>query len=135
MKEIEEKLEEQLEEELHEFQREQEKIRNIVGQLGGSGRKQNRIVSIVFFLLIFALLIVGLGMRKTDLNLTLLIVLLLTLFKIVWMLFGMQKAYHFQFWILNTLEYRLNEADKRIKRVEALLKARDEKGNVHNFTV
>ncbi|MDR1832135.1 MAG: hypothetical protein LBQ97_05300 [Fusobacteriaceae bacterium] len=135
MKEIDEQLEEQLEEELHEFQKEQEKVRGIVGQLGGSVKRQNRIVSIIFLLLIFGLLVVGLGMRKTNITLTLLIVLLLAIFKVIWMIYGMQKAYHFQFWILSTLEFRINEVDKKIRKLEKLIKVKDEAGSGNKFTV
>ncbi|MDR3259784.1 MAG: hypothetical protein LBT51_09285 [Fusobacteriaceae bacterium] len=135
MKDMEEQLEEQLEEELHEFQREQEKVKNIVEQLGGRNTKQNKIVSIIFLLVIFSLLAVGLGLQKTSLNLTLQIVIITALFKIIWMMYGTQKSNHFQFWILSTLEFRINEIDKKIKRIEKLIKVKDDNGNTNNFTV
>ena len=35
----------------------------------------------------------------------------------------MQRSIHFQFWILNSLEFRINDVDKRMKRIEKILKA------------
>lgn len=120
-------MEEHLEEELHEFQKEKETIRHIVGQLGSGNQRQNKIISRVFIILIVALLVIGLASKKTDLTITLLVAVLIALFKLIWMLYESQRTNHFQFWILSTLEYKISEVDKRIRRMEKIAKEKEEK--------
>ena len=50
---------EHLRQELDEFKKEKERIRNIVGEIGGKNNKQHKIVSLIFVLLIGVLLILG----------------------------------------------------------------------------
>jgi len=118
--------EEHLEEELHEFQKEKETVRHIVEQLGSGSQKQNKRISVVFLVLIFALLLMGLAFKKTDLILTLLVVILVALFKLIWMIYEFQRTNHFQFWILSTLEYKISEIDKRIRKMEKISREREE---------
>ena len=113
---------EHLRQELDEFKKEKERIRNIVGEIGGKNNKQHKIVSLIFVLLIGVLLILGVVLQKITLFLTLEIVALLGVFKLIWMAYETQIASHFQFWILNSLEFRLNEIDRRVKKIEKMLK-------------
>ena len=113
---------EHLRQELDEFKKEKERIRNIVGEIGGRNNKQHKIVSMIFVILIGVLLILGVVLQKITLFLTLEIVILLGVFKLIWMFYDSQRASHFQFWILNSLEFRLNEIDRRVKRIEKMLK-------------
>ena len=113
---------EHLRQELDEFKKEKERIRNIVGEIGGKNNKQHKIVSLIFVLLIGVLLILGVDLQKITLFLTLEIVALLAVFKLIWMAYETQRASHFQFWILNSLEFRLNEIDRRVKKIEKMLK-------------
>lgn len=110
--------EEQLREEVQEFQKEKERIRNIVGQVGGAGNKQNKIVNLVLIGIIIALLVIGGIFSRISPTLTLQLAILLGIFKIIWMFYESQRASHFQFWILNSLEFRINEIHKRIKKIE-----------------
>lgn len=112
---------EHLRHELDEFKKEKERIRNIVGEIGGRNNKQHKIVSLIFVLLIAILLILGIVLQKITLFLTLEIVVLLGVFKLIWMFYESQRASHFQFWILNSLEFRLNEIDRRVKKIEKML--------------
>ncbi len=109
---------EHLRQELDEFKKEKERIRNIVGEIGGKNNKQHKVVNFIFLLLIGILLILGVVLRKITPYLTLEIVTLLGIFKVIWMFYEFQRASHFQFWILNSLEYRINEIYKKIKKIE-----------------
>ncbi len=116
---------EHLRQELDDFKKEKERIRNIVGEIGGKNNKQHKLVSLIFVILIGILLILGVGLQKITLFLTLEIVILLGVFKIIWMFYESQRASHFQFWILNSLEFKLNEIDKRVRRIEKMLKEKE----------
>lgn len=113
---------EHLRQELDEFKKEKERIRNIVGEIGGKNNKQHKLVGLVFVILIGTLLVLGVVLQKITLFLTLEIVVLLGVFKIIWMFYESQRASHFQFWILNSLEFRLNEIDRRVRKIEKMLK-------------
>lgn len=116
---------EHLRQELDDFKREKERIRNIVGEIGGKNNKQHKLVSLIFLILIGILLMLGVVLQKITLFLTLEIVVLLGVFKIIWMFYESQRASHFQFWILNSLEFRLNEMDRKVKRIEKMLKEKE----------
>lgn len=113
---------EHLRQELDEFKKEKERIRNIVGEIGGKNNKQHKVVSLIFVILIGVLLILGVVLQKITLFLTLEIVVVLGVFKLIWMFYESQRASHFQFWILNSLEFRLNEMDRKVRRIEKMLK-------------
>ena len=50
------------------------------------------------------------------------------------MLQQMQKSMHFQFWVLNSIEIRINELDKRQKKIEKILEGLEDKkeDNINN---
>jgi hypothetical protein len=43
---------------------------------------------------------------------------LLVSVKIIWMIHKQARVEHFQFWILNSIEFRLNEITKSVRRLE-----------------
>ncbi|MGL4867449.1 MAG: hypothetical protein ACRCZO_00830 [Cetobacterium sp.] len=110
--------EDQLKEELQEFQKEKERIRNIVGQIGGSSSKQNKIINILLIIIIVALLVLGGIFNRINPSLAVQVAILFGVMKLIWMYYESQKASHFQFWILNSLEFRINEIYKKAKKIE-----------------
>ncbi|MGL5176106.1 MAG: hypothetical protein ACRC7F_07100 [Cetobacterium sp.] len=110
--------EEQLREELQEFQKEKERIRNIVGQIGGSSSKQNKIVNSLLIAIIVALLVLGGIFNRITPTLAVQVAILFSVIKLIWMFYESQRASHFQFWILNSLEFRINEIYKKVKKIE-----------------
>lgn len=110
--------EEQLKEELQEFQKEKERIRNIVGQIGGSNGKQNKIINILLIIIIVTLLVLGGIFNRITPTLAVQVAILFSVIKLIWMFYESQRANHFQFWILNSLEFRINEIYKKVKKIE-----------------
>ena len=43
---------------------------------------------------------------------------LLVSLKIIWMMHKQTKVEHFQFWVLNSIEFRLNDLAKRISKID-----------------
>lgn len=113
------KGEEQLKQELHEFQKEKDRIRNIVGQIGGStGTRHNNIINTVLLCIIGILLVLGGVLRKIELTLAIEVAILVGILKLLWMFYEAQKANHFQFWILNSMEFRINEIHRKMRKLE-----------------
>ena len=120
--------EKQLDEELQEFEAEQEKVRKVVGQIGGSiSPKREKFITFAFLLaliVIFALdlsrHLFGIGGESAPLF-SLEVAVLLVSMKIIWMIHKQSKVEHFQFWMLNSIEFRLNEVSKQLREVQERL--------------
>ncbi len=114
-----------LEEELRSYREEKEKIRNILGQIGGEeDRRRDRWINIFFISLLVLLFTVDIlrhfvqGLQNLPSMISLEIAVLLVSLKIIWMIHKQAKVEHFQFWILNSIEFRLNEVTKRLRELD-----------------
>jgi hypothetical protein len=116
---------EALEAELEHFRQEKAKVRHLVGQIGGKANaRRDRIINVLFvtaIVLLFSLdlmrHIFGLSIPLAPL-LSIELGLLLVSLKIIWMIHRSLKVEHFQFWILNSIEFRLNDISRRIESIE-----------------
>ena len=117
-----EKEEKSLLEELREFEKEKDRKRQIVGKIGGKNNTQVKRVNSLLIGMIIALLFMGGVLRKMSLELTMYLAILLGIIKIIWMLYETKKSNHFQFWILNSIEVRINEMADKINRIERKLR-------------
>ena len=116
-------------EELHHYQAEKEKIRAVVGEIGGKGSNRTEaIVNVVFVTAVLTLFVfdvirhiyhVAEDVLPPMLSLSLGV--FLVSIKIVWMIHRQSKIDHFQFWILNSIEYRLNDVSSRVRVITKTL--------------
>ncbi len=119
-----------LKQELDQFKKEKEKIRQLMGQIGGkNAEKQDRWVNSGFILAISLLatndFINHLLHIKNPIIpplFSLEIAVLLVSIKIIWMMHKSTKVEHFQFWILNSIEFRLNDVAKQLRNLEKTVK-------------
>ena len=123
-----------LTQDVEQFQEEKERVRKIIGQIGGTtSRKGESFAHYLLIFLLVALFALALLHHLADVNWTPDPLLLLELgvflvsIKIIWMLHKQTRVAHFQFWILNTLEFRLMDTSKRIERMEKYLRGNEEK--------
>jgi hypothetical protein len=115
-----------LQDELNHFREEKEKVRQLVGQIGGKkATKRDKIINKAFIICLIGLFVVDIIiiLFKLDISLittefTIILALLMVSLKIIWMIHKQAKVEHFQFWILNSIEFRLNDISKRIKNIE-----------------
>jgi len=117
-----------LQKELDLFRQEKEKIRTIMGQIGGkASAKQDSIINILFLIILSILL--GIDLLRYLLNVhialpplfSLQLGVLLVSIKIIWMIHRQTKVEHFQFWILNSIEFRLNNVYTKMQKIEKQL--------------
>jgi len=110
---------EELLDEIREFEREREQLKEILGRIGGRNfsRKDNWI-NVGFLILILLLLFFEMTTEYLPRLISLQIGVLLVSIKIIFMIHSQQRVHHFQFWILNSIEYRMNDMSKRIRRIE-----------------
>lgn len=114
-----------LQEELEHFRAEKENIRKLIGQIGGaSSAKREKLTTIIFCISLIILFtldicrhILGIHVPLPPLFSVEIGVLLVSI-KIIWMIHKQRKVEHFQFWILNSIEFRLNQIAKKLKQLE-----------------
>ena len=117
---------ESLRAELEDYRKEKEQIRQIIGAIGGSGdRQKEKILNITFVVLLCAIFTTDLlrHFGKIEIPyvtslLSIEIGVLLVSVKIIWMIHKQTKIEHFQFWILNSIEFRLNAIAKKLSQLE-----------------
>lgn len=112
--------------ELESFKSEQERVRTLVGRIGGrtTGR-QDLAINIVFLLIVLAIFIFdflravfGITIVGAPFMLLQEIALLLISLKIIWMIHRQTKIDHFQFWILTSIEFQVNAVSKKLTELE-----------------
>lgn len=116
--------------ELEEYRKEKEQIKQFVGQIGGTdSRFVDKFLNHTFILLIITVFALDIFRHFFHITipyfsamLSLEIGVLLVSLKIIWMMHKQAKVEHFQFWILNSIEFRLNALGKNIKQVEKQLR-------------
>ncbi|MBI9020246.1 MAG: hypothetical protein JEZ10_03195 [Verrucomicrobia bacterium] len=117
-------------EELEQFRKEKERIRMLVGQIGGKhSQKHDHYMNIGFIIAMIALFLLDILRHVFHINVPLpqmfsieLAVLLVSI-KIIWMIHKGARVEHFQFWVLNSIEFRLNDLSKHIREIEKMLSA------------
>ena len=122
---------ESLRAELEHYKAEKEKIRDIVGGIGGraSPRRRKAINSLFLILVIaafaFEVLRLTLGWQIPYLPsvLVLEIAVLLVSIKIIWMIHMQSKVDHFQFYVLHSIEFQMNMLARRINDLSKAVSA------------
>jgi len=112
--------------ELEGFKAERERIKTLVGRIGGqTSNRQDLAISIVFLLIVVIVFILdflrgafGIMIPGVPFGLLEEVALLLISLKIIWMIHCQTKIDHFQFWILNSIEFQLTEVLNKVKELE-----------------
>lgn len=112
-----------LEEEVRAYRKEKEKIKQILSAVSGQkNNKKERAVTILFVALIAAFFGAGFVFDNFSQLLSIEIGVLLVSIKIIMLMQNQQKSSHFQFWVLNTLEFKIDQIDKRLASLESASK-------------
>jgi len=115
-----EHLEDELEDlrkELESFQKEKERVRTIVGKIGGVPKTQARLINALFIIIVVVSVIISLVGGK-DWQLLMIEIATVTLaIKIIYLIHTQMRVNHFEFWILSSLEWRINEIMKQLREI------------------
>lgn len=120
---------EELECELKAYQEERERIKQLMGQIGSSSDiKRDKVVNWVFIVLIILLLTFDIARHFLHWDniplpplFSIEIGVLLVSIKIIWMINRQSKVDHFQFWILNSIEFRINNLSRQLNEVQDII--------------
>ncbi len=122
---------ERLRAELDQYKKEKDKIREAIGQIGG--KRNSRIehsvdaIALVLVLLLFIVDMAGQFIGKPIIphNVSIELGLLLVSLKIIWMMYRQSKVEHFQFWILHSIEFRLNDLSQEMMKLRKKIDKKD----------
>ncbi len=116
---------ETLQKELDSFRAEKERVRTLIGQIGGKkSSNKDAVVNMTFLVLIVVLFVLDVLRHLFHIDVPLPplfsieVGILLVSVKIIWMIHKQQKVEHFQFWILNSIEFMLSDISKRLWQLE-----------------
>lgn len=101
---------------LEHFEQEKERVRVIIGQVGGVPRFRTKLINALF---VFIIIVAGVVSIFSDEKLRLLMIELTTVMlsvKIIYMIHIQTRVNHFEFWILSAIEWRINEMMAEIKK-------------------
>jgi hypothetical protein len=118
-------------EELEHYWQEKEKVRQLVGQIGGKQNARSHLVlNIVFLVVVGLLFLFDLVRHIFDIRITgfpallsIEIAILLVSLKIIWMIHTKTKVDHFQFWVLNSIEFQMNNMARRVRKIEKCMES------------
>jgi hypothetical protein len=102
---------------LENFEQEKERVRAIIGSIGGVPKFRTKLTNVLFIVVIIA---AGTVSIFADEKLRLLMIELTTIMlsvKIIYMIHIQTRVNHFKFWILSAIEWRINEMMIQIKQI------------------
>jgi len=102
---------------LENFEQEKERVRAIIGSIGGVPKFRTKLVNVLFIVII--IVAGGISIIAGD-RLRLLMIELTTVMlsvKIIYMIHVQMRVNHFKFWILSAIEWRINEMTIQIKQL------------------
>lgn len=116
MRDIDREKEFTLEDETEHFRKEKERIRAIVGRIGGVPTFRQKLFNTLFAVAIVACFSVSL-LTHGRLTLSMIEVgIVLISLKIMYLLHSYSRQMHFMFWVLSGLDWRLNELVAEVRR-------------------
>ncbi len=130
-------LSESLKEDIELYSRERKRVQKLISSISGRGyARRDTILNIIFLMGILILFTLESTTELIPSSLSLQLGVLLVSLKIVWMIHINARFNHFQFWILNSLEQRVNKI-YRVNRAQtrALITLEERVGHIHDITV
>ena len=114
--------EEELLEEIENFKREKERIKKLIGSIGGKNfAKKDKALNFILLGVVLILFLLEISTNLLPAYISLEAAVLLVSIKIVWLINNVTKMDHFQFWILNSIEFRLNSLSNKINDIDKKL--------------
>jgi len=103
--------------EIEHFQKEKERVRSIVGQIGGMPQFSVKIMNVIFFIVILICFVVSILTQGHISILMIDIGLIALAVKLIILMHYISRVNHFQLWIMTSMEWRINEMNKHVKSV------------------
>jgi hypothetical protein len=102
---------------LEHFEKEKERVRMIIGNIGGVPKFRTKFVNIMFIIVVIAAGTISVLKEDWRLLMVELTTIMLSL-KIIYMIHVQARVNHFKFWILSAIELRVIEMMDLIKQLK-----------------
>ncbi len=113
---------EDLKHEIERFREEKERVRTIVGQIGGMPTIHTKAFNIIFIVLLIVSVLLSLvsdgRLRLAMIELAITAISI----KLLYLVNSQSRVSHFQLWVLSSLEWQINELSKVVRSLENRLK-------------
>ena len=106
-----------LKKELEDFKKEKERVRAIVGQIGGVPSFNSKIANVIFIILVLSCLVISPFIEGTLRFIMIDLAIGILSLKIIYIIRNLTKENHFMLWILSSLEWQINDLRKEIKNL------------------
>ncbi len=114
--------EKELLEEIESFREEKERIKRLIGSIGGKNFvKKDKLLNFILLGVVLLLFVLEVTTNWLPAYISLEVAVLLVSIKIVWLINNISKMDHFQFWILNSIEFRLNSLTNKLNEIDKKL--------------
>ena len=98
-----------LKQELEQFQQEKERVRAVIGSIGGVPKFRTKLVNAIFIIVLVTSVIISV-IGGDRIRLLMIEVATVTLsIKIIYLIHCQMRINHFKFWMLSSIELRINE--------------------------
>ena len=104
-----------LKHEIETFKKDKEKIKAIVGEIGGMPKLETKLLNILFLALVISCFVVSIISEGIGRILSLEFAIAIVSIKLIYLMYNQARVNHFQLWILTSLEWRVNELIKLTK--------------------
>lgn len=106
--------------EMEAFEHDRTMLKKMLAGIGGKAfSRVDTIMNILFLTIVVGLFVLSVTLHVVPFQVSIEVGVLLVSLKIAWMIHFQQKHQHFQFWVLNTIEFRLNEVLNRLSKLES----------------
>ena len=103
-----------LKQELERFQKEKNRVRAIVGKIGGVPKFHSKLINIIFIIVIVVSVVVSIVSGEKWRLLMIEFTTVALSVKILYMIHCQMRVNHFKFWILSSIEWQLIELRKQM---------------------
>jgi len=110
---------EDLKKELEEFQQEKERVRAIIGKIGGVPTFYTRFFNIAFIAILVISVLISFFVHSNEVRLVMIELATVALsVKLLYMMHCQTKVNHFQLWMQSSIEWRINEIIKMLREIK-----------------
>ncbi len=107
-----------LKQELERFQQEKDRVRAIIGKIGGVPKFHSKLINIIFIIVIVVSVVVSIVSGEKWRLLMIEFATVALSAKILYMIHCQMRVNHFKFWILSSIEWQLIELRKQMKHAK-----------------
>ena len=97
---------------------ERERIRNRIGAIGGINKKKvDTAINIALLVTVATLFVLEIGFHLLPSMVSIEIAVFLVSIKVVMIMTSLQRISHYEFWILNTIDFRISQLESEMRKV------------------